>query len=90
MKEIDRIAKRVKALKKLNSPFMLAYIMPNKEVKNFNCSYEIKSVRGDIINGSQNCDTRELAKAYCNKLQDKYNISEDKCYILNITTPRGD
>lgn len=89
MKEIDRLKARIQDLKKANSPHMLAYIVQNRENKNiYNCSYEIRCNGQNITDGSQNCSTRELANDYCHRLQNKYNIPDDKAIIINIVSTR--
>lgn len=88
MKEIDRIAERVKALQRVNSPFMVAMITPQGNKYDF--SYNIHKGEKTLLNGVEQFSTRELAKADCQKLIDKYNIPDDRSIVINIISPKGD
>ena len=81
MKEIDKLASRIKELQKINSPFMVGMIVPEKGRYKF--SYDIRQGEKVIDN------TRELVNLQCKKLVDEYRIPDDRSVIINIVSPRG-
>ncbi len=87
MKEIDKLASRIKELQKINSPFMVGMIVPEKGRYKF--SYDIRQGEKVIDNGAKKFDTRELVNLQCKKLVDEYRIPDDRSVIINIVSPRG-
>lgn len=87
MKEIDKLASRIKELQKINSPFMVGMIVPEKGRYKF--SYDIRQGEKVIDNGAKKFDTRELVNLQCKKLVDEYRRPDDRSVIINIVSPRG-
>lgn len=89
MKEIDRIANRVKALQGKMAYGMLAILLPKRsECEGF-------ELRCNIIKNGKFVEyeggvfpSRKHARDYVNSLMQEYNISEDDVKFLNIVGTR--
>lgn len=82
MKEIDKIAKKIKKLQSLNSPFMVAVVKPVND--DFSAEYVITQNTEQISKGNNILHSKNVAIAYCENIQYRNNITDDKCIIINI------